>query len=315
MTSRGHHASDAADAAQQSLFSPVQLNRWQGLPLGCFSTPPGAWSGRFAAPTTSLAVLDTGAMRTRFQIGGRSHDMDIRPGGFGLFGAGVEVGVVQIGALDARRILLEVDSQALVRRGFCDDDRAWALHPNPFFDDPALVHMLRLMVDEVRQGCPNGALFAESLSLGAVLHVRRTRAIKSAGARERGKLSARQWARLDELIDQALACDLSLATLSAALGLSKPHFVRLLRNTTGTSPHRYVMRKRAERALHLIQCSNLPLAEIASEAGFANQGHFNRVFHSAYGLTPGDARRQARIGGALRIVSTTGASFELGVKN
>jgi AraC family transcriptional regulator len=273
------------------LLSPLLLSRWQGLPLAWFTTPAGTWIDRFAAPHTALALLDTGGLRARFHIGRRHHDLEVRPGGFGLFGAGVEAGVEQLGAFDARRILLELDTNALVSRGLCDDDLAPALHHSQFFEDPELAAVLRRMVDEVRQGCPNGALFAESLSLGVVLHLHRTRTVVPAGARERGKLSQRQWARLEERIDQALASDLTLAALSAAVGLSKPQFVRLFRNTTGTSPHRYVMRKRAERALQLVQCSDLSLVDIAFDVGFANQGHLNRVFHRLYGLTPGEARR------------------------
>ena len=294
MTTHQRRAPDPADAAPSSLFDPALLSRWQGLPLACFTTPPGAWKDRFAAPHTALALLDTGGLRTRFHIGRLHHDLDVRPGGFGLFGAGVEVGVEQIGAFDARRILLDLDTKLLVSRGLCDDDPVLPLHHSQFFDDPELAAVLRRMVDEVRQGCPNGALYAESLSLGVVLHLHRTRTVAAADPRERGKLSQRQWAGLEELMDQALASELTLATLSAAVGLSKPQFVRLFRTTTGTSPHRYVMLKRAERALQLVEGSDLSLVDIASDVGFANQGHLTRVFRRLYGVTPGEARRQAR---------------------
>ncbi len=293
MSTHPHPAADPTANAPSSLLSPALLSRWQGLPLACLTTPVGIWKCQFTSPHAALALLDTGGFRTRFHVGRRHQDVDVHPGGFGLFGAGIDVGAEQLGAFDARRILLELDTRMLVGRGMCDDELAPALHPSQFFDDPELAAVLRRMVDEVRQGCPNGALFAESLSLGVVLYLRRTRAVLPAGARERGKLSQRQWARLEELMDQALASDLTLAALSAAVGLSKPQFVRLFRSTAGTSPHRYVMRKRAERALQLVQCSNLPLAEIASDVGFANQAHLNRVFQQLYGLTPGEARRQA----------------------
>ena len=294
MTTHRRHAADPAEAAPSSLLDPALLSRWQGLPLAWLTTPAGAGRHRFTAPHTTLALLDTGGLRARFHIGGRHHDLDVRPGGFGLFGAGADVGVERFGAFDARRILLELDANVLASRGMCDDDLAPAQHHSQFFEDPQLAAVLRRMLDEVRQGCPNGALFAESLSLGVVLHLRRARTAVPAGARERGKLSQTQWARLEERMDRALASDLTLAALSAAVGLSKPQFVRLFRNTTGTSPHRYVMRRRAEWALQLLQCSDLSLVDIAFDAGFANQGHLNRVFHRLYGLTPGEARRQAR---------------------
>ncbi|WP_440533912.1 helix-turn-helix domain-containing protein [Variovorax sp. YR566] len=294
MTTRPSKPPEPGSAAPDNMLSPALLSRWQGLPLGWFTTPAGVWKTRFVAPHGALALLDTGCMRTRFRIGDRTRDIDVHSGGFGLFGAGIEVGVEQAAAFDARRILLEIDTDALVRRGLCDDELAQPLQHSQFFDDAPLAAVLRQMLHEVREGCPNGALFAESLSLGVALHLRRTRAVKADGAGERGKLDPWQWARLEELVDHSLASDLSLTALAAAVGLSKPHFVRMFRNTTGMSPHRYVMQKRAERALHLMQCSSLPLADIALEVGFANQGHLNRVFLHRYGMTPGEARRQAR---------------------
>lgn len=294
MTTRPPEPPDPGAAVPDNMLSPALLSRWQGLPLGWFTTPAGVWKTRFIAPHGALALLDTGCMRTRFQIDGRTRDVDVRAGGFGLFGAGVEVGVEQAAAFDARRILLEIDADALVRRGLCDDELAPPLQHSQFFDDPQLAAVLRQMLHEVREGCPNGALFAESLSLGVALHLRRTRAVKADNVHERGKLDPWQWTRLEELVDHSLASDLSLTTLAAAVGLSKPHFVRMFRNTTGKSPHRYVMQKRAERALHLMQRSSLPLADIAVEVGFANQGHLNRVFLHHYGVTPGAVRRQTR---------------------
>jgi AraC family transcriptional regulator len=106
-------------------------------------------------------------------------------------------------------------------------------------------------------------------------------------------LSASEWARVSELIVSELDSDLGLSALSASVGLSKPHFVRVFRRTAGTSPHRYVMQKRVERAYELIVSSQLPLVDVAAEAGFASQSHLNRMFQKAYGTTPGIARRHS----------------------
>ncbi len=115
-------------------------------------------------------------------------------------------------------------------------------------------------------------------------------------SRERGSVSVMQWARVNDLIASELASDLSLSALSGTLGLSKPHFVRLLRRTAGTSPHRYVMQKRVERAHQLIVASDAPLIEIACEVGLASQSHLNRLFHKTFGITPGDAKKRSALG-------------------
>ena len=80
--------------------------------------------------------------------------------------------------------------------------------------------------------------------------------------------------------------------MAVAVGLSKPHFVRLFRNTIGTSPHRYVVLKRIERARLLIGSTDVPLVDIALDVGFASQSHFTRIFREVVGVTPGEIRKQ-----------------------
>jgi AraC family transcriptional regulator len=99
-------------------------------------------------------------------------------------------------------------------------------------------------------------------------------------------------ARLNDMIDYDLGSDLSLSALSEAVGLSKPHFVRLFRNTTGTSPHRYVIQKRLNRAQQLLRSSGASLTSIALDVGFASQSHMSRTFRSVIGITPGEMQKQ-----------------------
>jgi AraC family transcriptional regulator len=200
--------------------------------------------------------------------------------------------VQQAGAHQAQRILLELDwGGPLCRRLFDDDLISAVLRPGSHFEDPVLPPVLRSMVREIAAGCPNGSLFAESLSIGIAAHLSRTRSIRSV-VKERGRLSAAQMARLNDMIDYDLGSDLSLSALSEAVGLSKPHFVRLFRNTTGTSPHRYVIQKRLNRAQQLLRSSDASLTSIALDVGFASQSHMSRTFRSVIGITPGEMQKQ-----------------------
>lgn len=276
-----------------NLFAPELLARWHGLPVQCLATPETAWRHQFTPTKAVVALLDTGTLGSRVQIRGRSTDLDIQAGSLALFHPNIEVKVHQLGSANATRILVDLDLSSLAFRGLFDDDLVTvALRPTPDFHDPALASVIREMAREIREGCPNGTLFAESLSVGVALHLGRRRGMRPPPTHERGKLSAWQWARVTDLLASDLSNDLSLAALADSVGLSKPQFVRLFRNTAGTSPHRYVVQKRVERAMHLIQSSTLPLIDIAFEVGFASQSHLNRMFHRVYGITPGSARRQ-----------------------
>ena len=287
---------------QLSLLTPAQLDRWKGLPVFCLGTPEGVWNHKFTPAVTAVSLVDEGSMTASINVSRRGTDCDFQPGSLALFNANMEVRARQRGSRNAQRIIVDVDMASLAHRGLFDDDLVSApLREACEFGDPALAAVLREMAREIRRGCPNGTLFAESLSVGVVLHLCRTRGTRPVPAsRESGKLNALQWARVNELIVSKLGSDLSLCAMSETLGLSKPHFVRLFRRTAGTSPHRYVMQKRVERARQLIEASEVPLIEIASEAGFADQSHLNRMFQKTYGITPGDARRHSVRGARKR---------------
>jgi AraC-like DNA-binding protein len=73
--------------------------------------------------------------------------------------------------------------------------------------------------------------------------------------------------------------------LESITGLTRYDLCRQFRVMFGTSPHRYLLMRRLEFARTLMH-EHRPLAEVAYEAGFADQAHFTRVFTSGVGLTP-----------------------------
>jgi AraC family transcriptional regulator len=111
---------------------------------------------------------------------------------------------------------------------------------------------------------------------------------------ERGRLSAAQIRRLDELIDVELSNEISLDMLANAVGFSKAHFTRLFKSTMGVSPYRYVLSKRVDAASNLVKHSTESLAEIAAQSGFASQSHMTDAFSRVLGMPPGVLRRSGR---------------------
>lgn len=73
--------------------------------------------------------------------------------------------------------------------------------------------------------------------------------------------------------------------LESVTGMTRYELCRQFRIMLGTSPHRYLLMRRLEFARDRMH-RNRPLAEVACDAGFADQAHFTRVFKSAFGLTP-----------------------------
>jgi AraC-like DNA-binding protein len=73
--------------------------------------------------------------------------------------------------------------------------------------------------------------------------------------------------------------------LESLTGLTRYELARQFRVLFGTSPYRYLLRRRLELARRRMQLDRR-LVDVACEAGFADQAHFTRVFKSAWGLTP-----------------------------
>jgi AraC-like DNA-binding protein len=100
-------------------------------------------------------------------------------------------------------------------------------------------------------------------------------------------------------VDAARAClDESVGAVSSAAlerltGLSRFELSRQFRRRLGTSPHRYAVMRRLERARRVV-ASGSSLAEAAAACGFADQSHMTRQFKRAYGVSPGQWRALMR---------------------
>jgi len=85
---------------------------------------------------------------------------------------------------------------------------------------------------------------------------------------------------------------ITLAHLAATAGLSRMYFAKQFRTTTGMRPHDFVLRKRIERAQHLLAATSDALVDIALSVGFQTQAHFTTVFKKVVGSTPYQWRRE-----------------------
>ncbi|NJK50503.1 helix-turn-helix transcriptional regulator [Candidatus Gracilibacteria bacterium] len=60
----------------------------------------------------------------------------------------------------------------------------------------------------------------------------------------------------------------------------------MFKQSTGLSPHRYVIQHRIERAKELLHCQELSISDISTQLGFADHSHFTRYFKRIIGVTP-----------------------------
>jgi AraC family transcriptional regulator len=98
----------------------------------------------------------------------------------------------------------------------------------------------------------------------------------------------------EEFLRSRIGESVGLSELAAAVGVNPAHLARVFRARYGFSVGEYGRRVRLEWAAAQIARDDRPIAEIATEAGFADQSHFTRLFRRHVGTTPARFRQEAR---------------------
>jgi AraC family transcriptional regulator len=106
-----------------------------------------------------------------------------------------------------------------------------------------------------------------------------------------GGLAGWQIARVRAFVDENLHHTIHTKDLSAVAQRSTAHFSRYFKQALGEPPHAYVVRRRLERACHLMITSSASLNEIALSVGLSDQAHLGRLFRRAFGQSPSSWRR------------------------
>jgi AraC family transcriptional regulator len=289
------HSACGDPVHELSLLSQQSSQLWSGLPVAWVEAMPHEVHADVLAEGNRLVMIDDGATQAEFVFGRRAQRHEFKPGSIGYFAAGTELRRSRWRWSRTRRIYLDLDPASLGDAVGREPLLALPRQAEIEFHDAELAAVLRAMVAEVAAGSPNGRLYAECLSLGVALRMQ-ARGDRRTPREERARLSAAQLARVEDLLEARLAGDIPLAALADAAGFSAPQFVRLFKNSTGCTPHRYVLRWRLRRAREMVVDSDLPLAVIASAAGFASQSHMTASFVRAFGVPPGQMRRSCRGG-------------------
>lgn len=113
---------------------------------------------------------------------------------------------------------------------------------------------------------------------------------------KRGGLAPARVNRICEYIDSHVQENIALEVLAEIAQLSVHHFARAFRQSLGVPPHNYIVQRRVEHAQQLLRNTDLPLSEIAMEAGFTDQSHLARHFRTILGVSPALARQRFRTG-------------------
>ncbi|NTX17132.1 helix-turn-helix transcriptional regulator [Myxococcus sp. CA051A] len=160
--------------------------------------------------------------------------------------------------------------------------------------DPVLRELLRASGEALRDGLPPARLEMEALATVVGLRLLRLDGQRRRASLQAVGLATWQLRRVTDFVEANLDGPLGLEALAGVVGLSPSHFARSFKRATGSTPHRFVLTRRLERARELLVTSALPLGDVAQATGFCSQSHFTALFRARHGATPARFRRARR---------------------
>jgi transcriptional regulator GlxA family with amidase domain len=104
------------------------------------------------------------------------------------------------------------------------------------------------------------------------------------------ELTNRLMLKARDAMDRDHSQELDVATLAGIACVSEAHFIRTFKATFGETPHRYLQRRRIERAMYLLRTTDNDITDICMAVGFSSLGTFGRTFRDIVGESPSNYR-------------------------
>jgi transcriptional regulator GlxA family with amidase domain len=123
--------------------------------------------------------------------------------------------------------------------------------------------------------------------------------------------SNRRLLRARDAMDRAYPEVLDVAALATIAVMSEAHFIRSFRAAFGETPHRYLQRRRVERAMYLLRRTDRSVTDVCLDVGFASLGTFSRTFREVVGQAPSEYRDSGRAEVSSQAMSAVPTCFAM----
>jgi AraC family transcriptional regulator len=190
----------------------------------------------------------------------------------------------------ATLVIATIDQAALPRKSV----DLTTLPPRIDFDDRMLRWvMLRFqaLLDNPSDDIPG---YAETLAELLAFDLRRATLGNARTDMAPCGLTAQQIQLVTEYMDNHLTEKTTVSELAALLELTRYHFIRSFKQTTGIPPHQFMIRRRVDRAIELLRARTTSIADVADKTGFGSSIQLTRAFRRVVGTTPSAFRRNGR---------------------
>lgn len=156
-----------------------------------------------------------------------------------------------------------------------------SLHSDPIVED-----LLRLIFVELAHGGQSDGMYFEYLASSLVAHSYNKKKEVFGFQAQRVRTPDRMINQAIDLMYSRLGGKLLLRDLSSEYGVSVPYFCKKFRESTGTTPHKFITNLRIDKAKSMLSRNQFRLSQIALECGFSDQSQFTNTFKKITRLTP-----------------------------
>ena len=161
------------------------------------------------------------------------------------------------------------------------------LIPHFMQPDPLIYQIGLALKAELELNPYKSRFYAESMAIALSAHlIQRYTSVKHSIPNYSGGLSKYQLRRAIDYIQAHLTENIPLEATAREVGISHFYFCRLFKQSTGITPHQYLIKCRIDRAKVLLKERKLSISDVAFEVGFSNQSHFTKHFKRLTGTTP-----------------------------
>jgi AraC family transcriptional regulator len=268
---------------------------WEGFKMEQHYTPPVMEfprSIKFLGHMVALYRCEKPARLVHRVEGGMEREFAIPDGGLGMCSSQEIAGARQYGASMTFPLLIEGTTMDRIVAEAHGAPRI-ELIQRAGVEDQILQNLMWAMAADLMSGCPTGRIFGESLATAIGAYVAGKYSIVAARFTDyRNGLSKQRLTDVIDYIQSNLSTNLGVADIARVALMSPFYFGKLFKQSTGHTPHQYVLEQRVRKAQILLANTDLPLIQVASAIGMANQSHFTSMFKAKLGITPRQYRSQ-----------------------
>ena len=195
---------------------------------------------------------------------------------------------------ESEGILLSIEPRSIVNTAI-DSIKSDRLEIMPQFatTDPQLLQLAQWLLLELHHQQIGSELYVESLITMLEVHLLRTYSVFEPIIPDyRGGLAKYKLNRVISLINENLERDFKLTDLATVVEMSPYHFARMFKQSTGITPHQYLVRQRINKAKELLRQTKMAIADIGYAIGYQNPSHFAKVFRQQTKVSPTAYRQE-----------------------